>query len=139
VVRREPSRQTAFRRQSTPFATISNSGTPGLQESTRVPLTVMHSTMMPKTAVWLLETALFPPATRPAPRLITGRWLFFMRVSFPLSSPTTPGRRPGKRLCAHLWPGYSSCTQYNGGPQGPPFQVKLLGRPVSKPVVLVSV
>jgi hypothetical protein len=46
-----------------------------------VPLTVMHSTMMPKTAVWLLETALFPPATRPAPRLITGRWLFYARQS----------------------------------------------------------
>lgn len=100
----------------------------------------MHSTMMPKTAVWLLETALFPPAARPAPRLITGRWLFcaryFLLRSAWLALPAI-GHRPRARRPTSGPPPVTGQTPYpsrlaktaagankNGG-RGPPCQVTL--------------
>ena len=105
-----------------------------------MPLTVLHSTMMPKTAVWLLETALFPPATRPAPRLITGRWFFLClqldpsptaRRSVTCASASGPpgghslgAARPATSPLSTACHARAKRTKQNGGPSGPPYQVK---------------
>ena len=115
----------------------------------------MHSTMMPKTAVWLLETALFPPAARPAPRLITGRWLFYAchcpaslhlaglqavtaRRRFARVRERRAGRVTGRARHASRVPAQRGQRKQNGGLR-PPCQFTLSGRPPSQPVALLSV